>query len=600
MDRTSLIVVIICVIVLITWTKLVNKIYPPKPLPPGVTNVQTAPLTSTNAAAVGPASGTAFAQVPLANTNIPEETEILATPEARYTFTSHGGGIKLIELQVKIESRDSIEIVPLNRGTPAPTLAVLGGEPVQGDGIFKLTKTDHGLRAEKTLTNGLVLVREFEPTNNYLLSATVRMENRSGTNVALPLQEWIVGTATPLDARDNGQNVGVIWYNGSKTEDVGGSSYFSKSGFMCLPRTPPLEWRGGSNNVAWVATHNQYFALALLPQQPGESLLIRRIDLPRFTGEEATRIGGTNAPPPQGYKASIIYPSITLTNGQVVEQKVWVYAGPKEYETLNRAAERMGNNFDQIMSFGLWGFVSKALLFGMNWMHRVLRIPYGWTIVGITVLIKLVFWPLTASSTRSAKRMQALAPQVKALQEKYKDDPMKAQKKVMEFYKENKVNPMGSCLPMLLQIPVFFGFLMMIRTAIELRGVHWLWVTDLSKPDTLFWIPNPGGVIPFIGAGIPFNLLPLIMGATMLWQAHLTPPSPGMDKSQQAIMKYLPLIFLVTLYNFSAAMTLYWTTNNLLTIVQTKLTKNITAPTNAPTKPAPPTPPQKKQKNIRR
>jgi YidC/Oxa1 family membrane protein insertase len=177
---------------------------------------------------------------------------------------------------------------------------------------------------------------------------------------------------------------------------------------------------------------------------------------------------------------------------------------------------------------------------------------------------------------------------------------MKAQKKVMEFYKENKVNPMGSCLPMLLQIPVFFGFLMMIRTAIELRGVHWLWVTDLSKPDTLFWIPNPGGVIPFIGAGIPFNLLPLIMGATMLWQAHLTPPSPGMDKSQQAIMKYLPLIFLVTLYNFSAAMTLYWTTNNLLTIVQTKLTKNITAPTNAPTKPAPPTPPQKKQKNVRR
>jgi len=135
----------------------------------------------------------------------------------------------------------------------------------------------------------------------------------------------------------------------------------------------------------------------------------------------------------------------------------------------------------------------------------------------------------------------------------------------------------------------------MIRSAIELRGVHWLWVTDLAKPDTLFWIPNPGGFIPFVGAGIAFNLLPLIMGATMLWQARLTPPSPGMDKTQQAIMKYLPLIFLVTLYNFSAAMTLYWTTNNILTIIQTKLTKNITvSPPAAPAKPAP-APPQKKQ-----
>ncbi len=158
---------------------------------------------------------------------------------------------------------------------------------------------------------------------------------------------------------------------------------------------------------------------------------------------------------------------------------------------------------------------------------------------------------------------------------------------------------MGSCLPMLLQIPVFFGFFRMIQSAIELRGAHWLWVKDLAKPDTLFWVPGLG-MIPFIGipgVGLPFNLLPLIMGATMLWQARLTPPSPGMDPSQQAIMKYLPLIFLVGLYNFSAGMTLYWTTNNLLTIVQTKLTKNIGVTPTTP-KPAPPVAPQKKGKRM--
>ncbi|MGH7867217.1 MAG: membrane protein insertase YidC, partial [Candidatus Dormibacteraceae bacterium] len=161
----------------------------------------------------------------------------------------------------------------------------------------------------------------------------------------------------------------------------------------------------------------------------------------------------------------------------------------------------------------------------------------------ITIIIKVVFWPLTQASTRSAKRMQALQPQIKALQAQYKDDPVKSQRKMMEFWKEHKINPMSGCLPTVIQMPVFIGFFYMIRSAIELRGAHWLWVTDLSRPDTLFLIP---------GVGFPFNLLPLIMGVTMLWQATLTPPSPGMDPAQAKIMRYMPLMFMVFLYNFSA------------------------------------------------
>src|SRR4030095_10581163 len=167
--------------------------------------------------------------------------------------------------------------------------------------------------------------------------------------------------------------------------------------------------------------------------------------------------------------------------------------------------------------------------------------------------------------TRSMKRMATLQPQMKALQEKYKEDPVKMNKKMMEFWKENKVNPMGGCLPMLLQMPVFFGFFTMIRAAVELRGVSWLWVADLSKPDTLFMIP---------GIYFPFNLLPLVMGATMLWQSHLTPPSPGMDPMQQKMMRYMPLMFLVFLYNYSSGLALYWTVNNLLSILQTKVTRS--------------------------
>src|SRR6185437_8826217 len=238
---------------------------------------------------------------------------------------------------------------------------------------------------------------------------------------------------------------------------------------------------------------------------------------------------------------------------------------------------------DSVMNFGWFGFFSKALLLVMNFIHATLRVPYGWVIVLITVMLRVAFWPLTAAGTRSMKRMQALQPQVKEIQAKYKDDPMKAQKKQMELWKQHKVNPMGGCLPAIIQMPVFIGFYRMIRTAIELRGAHFLWVTDLSKPDTLFMIP---------GINFPFNLLPLLMVGVMVWQAHLTPPSPGMDPGQQRMMRYMPALFLVFLYNYSSGMALYMFVSTLLGIIQTKVTKT---QATAPATPVLTSPPKKKK-----
>jgi YidC/Oxa1 family membrane protein insertase len=161
---------------------------------------------------------------------------------------------------------------------------------------------------------------------------------------------------------------------------------------------------------------------------------------------------------------------------------------------------------------------------------------------------------------------------------------MKAQKKQMELWKENKVNPMGSCLPALIQWPVFIGFYTMIRTAIELRGAHFLWVSDLSKPDTLFLIP---------GINFPVNLLPLLMVSVMVWQAHLTPPSPGMDPAQQKMMRFMPALFLVFLYFYSSGMALYMFVSTLLGIIQTKMTKM--EPIPAAATPALTTTPKKKK-----
>jgi len=586
MDRKSIIIIVVCFALLLVWQRVVNVLYPPKPLPPGATNAVAAVQSSgaTNLAQTAtstPPAATTTAPVPQPQFQPagPEETLVLANDDARYTFSSHGGGLKLIELlkypETVSRSRKKQplmnNVVELNAHVSVPVLAVLGDEAVQGDSVFTLTKTATGVRAEKTLTNGLRIVKEFQPSTNYLVLATVKLENTSTAALPLPTQEWVIGTATPMGPDDDGQAVGLMWYNGSSKQEITGS-WFDNLTLGCFPGVPRTEYREGISNVVWAAVQNQFFALVAMPQQPGQQVVSRPVPLPRAPDDEIPP-RPKKLPPPKGFQTAFVQPPATLAPGQVIERQIHFFAGPKEYRTLARIANRFKNDVDLVMGFGgFFGFFSKALLVGMNWLHDALRLSYGLAIIAITVVIKVLFWPLTQASTRSMKRMAALQPQMKALQEKYKDEPAKMNKKLMEFMKENKVSPLGGCLPMLLQMPVFIGFFYMIRTAIELRGAGFLWVTDLSKPDTLFTIP---------GLEFPFNLLPLLMGVTMLWQAHLTPPSPGMDPMQQKIMRYMPLIFLFMLYNFSAGLTLYWTVQNLLTIAQTKLTKTA-SPVPAP------------------
>ena len=597
MDRKSIIVIGACIVTLVLWVTVIMPKFtpPPRPMQPGSTNAPAAQ-------SVNPSSTTATAALSAAPTNTPRFAISTSAPEellevtnenARYIFTTHGGGLKEIEL-VKYPEKISRQtkhlpltngVATLNAHAPVPVLALLGEASVQGDGVFALTRTASGVRAEQSLTNGLRIVKEFELSTNYLLHATVRLENTSGSALTLAAQQWVLGTPTPMDPDDNGMALGLMWYDGAKKQEIVGS-WFDNRYLGCFPGTPRTHYEGGASNVVWAAVQNQFFALIVMPGEPAQQIVSDVITLPRPT---EGRYSFSSSPPPKSYETKLVYPAVTLAPGGKVERQFNFFAGPKEYQTLARIADRFQNSVDLVMGFGgFFGFFAKALLLGMNWLHSILSLPYAWAIIGITIIIKLLFWPLTAASTRSMKRMQALQPQIKAIQEKYKDDQLKAQKKVMEFYKENKVSPLGGCLPMLLQMPVFFGFVFMVRTAIELRGASFFWIADLSKPDTLFIIPGLD-FIPVIGVpgiGLPFNLLPLIMGATMLWQAHLTPPSPGVDPAQQKMMRYMPLLFMVFFYNNSAGLALYWTVSNLLTILQTKLTKTepVTAVLKNPSK----------------
>jgi YidC/Oxa1 family membrane protein insertase len=602
MDRKTISILIVCGLLLVSWLalspRILEKVFPPIPVP---TNA-VATASSTNHIAQGTnnqnsyvAGTNAVAQF-VVNTNQPEETLVITNANARYTFSSHGGGIKTVELlqyketvsRVRRRVQMTNSFATLNSPVTPPVMAILGNEAIVGDGVYKLSQTNGNVRAEKVLPNGLAVIKEFQLGTNYLVTSSLRFENRSKQPISVPAYDLVVGTATPMDPQDRGP-VGAISYNGAKSEMVDLNTYFAtnRTKMLFFPRTPNVDWRPTHTNVVWAAVQNQFFAIAAMPKTSAHGLFVRPVDLTPPTPDELIEYPKANLAP-RGLETVMNYGGVTILPGQSVEQQVEWFAGPKKFRVLAHIAARFNNNIDDyIMGFtGFFGTFAKPLLLILNWLNDSLRIPYGWAIIVLTVTIKLIFWPLTKYSTASAKRMQALQPQVKAIQEKYKDEPQKASQKQMELFRKNGVNPLAGCLPMIVQVPVFFGLYRMLLSAIELRGAHFLWIGDLSKPDTLFYIP---------GLDFPFNLMPLLMGATMLWQSHLTPPSPGMDPAQQKMMRYLPLIMLIFLYKFSSGLALYWTVQNLLTVLQTKLTNAQPAPVLAGDKPAGPGAPQKKK-----
>ena len=574
MDRKSVIVLLVSFLLIIGWFELVKVLYPPPPPKPALKGTN-APAGATNVGAT--ASGTNLpaptlsAPVPSATQwtapTASEELVVFETADVKYTFTSHGGGLKLAELKrfPKIignrKVTDPSRVVTLNTKAPVAAMTLLGGDAVQGDGLFALAKTEQGVRAEKILPTGLRIVKEFTPGTNYLMQVSVWLENTKGEPIAVPEQQWVFATATPINPLDKGQLMKVSWFEGGKSGSVA-ETYFENATLGCFPGTKRTE-HTAEGKFAWAAAQNQFFTMVAVPKQPAEKLHTRRVLLPAHDRADVPE-GDTAFAAPFGFQSAFVYPQKVLQPGgtNAIHREFTLFVGPKEYQRLAKLGAQMGNELDLIMDYGgFFGFFAKALLLSMNGLHTF-GLSYAWCIIAITIIIKLLFWPLTAISTRSMKRMSELQPQMKAIQEKYKDDPAKMNQKTMEFMRENQVNPMAGCLPMVVQFPVFIGFYTMLQSCMELRGESFLWAHDLSQEDTVAYL-----------LGFPINPLPVLMAVTMFYQAKLTPPSPGMDPMQQKIMKYMPMMFVVILYRFSAALTLYWTVQNLLTILQTKLTK---------------------------
>jgi YidC/Oxa1 family membrane protein insertase len=252
--------------------------------------------------------------------------------------------------------------------------------------------------------------------------------------------------------------------------------------------------------------------------------------------------------------AAVAYEGGTIAPGGSLERRATLYVGPKRLSHL----WQQGGRRHEVMDFGTFKWLCMALVPTLNGFHALIP-NYGVAIALLTLLVRVIFWPLTHKSTESMKRMQALQPQIKAVQEQFKDNPRKLQQETWRLYRENKVNPLSSCLPMLVQLPVFIALYTVLRSGVELRYAPFLWIRDLSEPENLL-----AGVLPWPHS---VNILPFFMSATMAWQSRLT-PSMG-DPAQQKMMTWLmPIMMLFMFYSMPSALVLYWTVSQVLAIAQ--------------------------------
>jgi YidC/Oxa1 family membrane protein insertase len=489
-----------------------------------------------------------------------EETTLkLGNELIEAVFTTRGGAIKTVDfLQTKRGERDDYVF---NEDGLLPALSL---SLTAGDGKMREFALDYQIEQQSSdsitfvleTAEGMVIRRSYSIASTgseaepYMIEHNTTIENRSSTPKSLATIYFNLGTAHRVTSDNVGANyLNVGYFNGEDAEFFPIKKLTGSQGFLGIGASAPRDEIAEAARIEWSSVKNQFFAAVLSSETVASDLYVYPVEFAE---------DGDGVPSDPGISGSVGYDLGILDAGESKQMDFQFYVGPKEFKRL----QALGNQQDLVMQFGFLGFFSKLLLAFMYAIHSVVP-SWGWSIVIMTICIKTLFWPLTAKASRSQKRMSKIQGPMAELKEKYKDNPQKMQQETLKLFKEHQVNPVAGCLPMLIQMPIFLGLFYMLRTASELRHEPFLWVADLSMPDT----------IAVIG-GFPLNLLPLIMGATMYLQMSMMPVSPTADPMQQKIFKFLPFIFLIFLYNFASGLVLYWTVQNILTIIQQKIINN--------------------------
>jgi len=501
-----------------------------------------------------------------------EELVVLKNDRIAYTLTNIGGGIKFAEFQHEFEVGSKTSRVRANRFGTGPVGALAGagealenipyaykaGDSIEGKRAVFIARLPSGLIVKKTFT----LNEGGETGAPYLLDFDLQIENSAAT--ALNLNQWSIflGEASPLYQAEVPQQTGFFRREGGGIHFTDGGSF--KGGMFAAAKsiiTTPEE------TIEFAGVTNQFFATVLRPAEPAAASM---------WAQSAQVMIPNGKSPVTSVRAGLRLPAATLNPAELKSFRYRIFIGPKHNPLLRKMDRHWGEGWGDVMQYGWFWFVSRPLNWLLNTYHNLLdgvarNWSWGLAIILLTITVRFLIWPLHAKSTHTMKRMAKLKPEMDKLKENYPDDPNKLNTEMMGLYRKYGINPLGGCLPMFIQIPIFFGFYRMLQYAVELRGQGFLWVNDLSQPDTLTHI-----------AGVPINILPVVMAITSFLQIRMT-PSTG-DKMQQRIIMFMPFMFFFFCYNFASALALYWTTQNIFSIGQTWLMSKVPEPELKPVK----------------
>lgn len=559
MERRALLAAVLCLVVLVVYQEALRYFYP---LPPDSTV---------------PAQGTAPGELPSPippPANLAQVEEVSPPPVATAEpvvvetdlFTAQiapiGGRIASLRLKKyrtsvtnESEPLEMIQVGPESASPLGVRLASEDGKIVEDD-----TKVAYAIEPTELVvrdaTTGTLTLRGSMPSGATITKTFVF----SGSSYPIGVEIGVTGASDKLT------RVGIGWRH-QIVEAVSGDPEAHYRGTAILHDKKVVrelasaltgsQPRVSEAPVGWVGYADHYFVAALVPAEPA-----------------STR--ATVSPESGGVQLLLS----TVRPGGDAPTRFTIYVGPKDVALLESA----GSQLDRVVDFGWFSFLAIPLLRLMKLFNSVTG-NYGVDIILLTILIKVLFIPLTNRSMKSMRDMQRLQPQMAKLREKYKDDRETLNKEMIELYRRHRVNPLGGCLPMLLQFPVFIGLYQALSQAIELRHAPFaFWVHDLSAHECYPW-PGQGvitGCNDFALLGVPIPILVLLMGGSMILQQALS-PATGMDPAQQRMMMILmPVMFTVMFINFPSGLVLYWLVNNVLTIAQQWWSNREQGPASAP------------------
>ncbi len=435
-----------------------------------------------------------------------------------------GDGAPLKQLISDEANKGSLLLSFKDNGVPGLEDAVFGS-PVAGKNIVVNDKPEKIVFSWKS-PEGVVFEKQFAfSPNSYLISLVTRVKNGSERTLEDRLAVSLTNYLNKDGAKYGFEGVSGL-VDGSvkeiKVDDI-------------------KDERVIQGEIGWIGIETIYFMNSIVP---GE----KKIAAMEIDEKNETIVENSYVEPPR-----------KIEPGSAAVYEYDVFFGPKSLKLLNE----MNNGLERAIHFGIFDFIAKPCLWLMNFIYQFIP-NYGVAIIVLTIIVKLLLWPLGNKSYKSMAEMKKLQPLMTEIREKYKDDKRKMNQETMALYKTYKINPMGGCLPMILQIPVFFALYRMLYEAIELRHApFFLWINDLSAPDRLFRFDF---AIPFMEPPYGIPVLTLIMGATMFLQQKMTPTAG--DPMQAKLMTFMPIIFTFIFVNFSSGLVLYWLVNNVLSIGQ--------------------------------